>query len=127
MSHVATEAEADALWQRINSGGTITREEAMALERRVTRTCKGPVKAGKEAEYVELRKAVQSRFGHGFGGGNSALDIGLVDTLNRESCGYDFNELLFRFPFDGRSHRQPCPSCGQMISFRSPWYPVDAR
>lgn len=100
---------------RAEIGAPVTREEAIALIRSIGRTCKGPIKKGKEAEYGELRRAAGN-----FGGGNTGYDIGLVDRLNRDFCGYDFNNVVVQHPFDGQSHVVECPNCHQKINFTSP-------
>jgi len=106
-----------AIVAKVDAGLPVTREEAEAVVRSVSRACKGPIKPGKEEEYGELRRAAGN-----FGGGGTGYDIGLVDTLNREGCGSDFNNVIVQFPFDGAEHYTPCPKCGQEISFRSPFF-----
>lgn len=102
---------------RVEMGGAVTKEEAIAVVRSIKRTCKGPIKKNKLAEYGELRRAAGN-----FGGGNTGYDIGLVDSLNREGCGYDFNNVVVSYPFDGQEHIVNCPNCKQQISFRSPYF-----
>lgn len=123
--------EMTAIGLRVDADEAITREEAEALVRSVQRLCKGPFKSERhKAEYDELRRAV----------GGPALtpeaaargySIELLDSLNRDYCGADFNDVIMAYPLNGEDHgdqtpfggpdkRVPCPKCGQLISFRSP-------
>lgn len=38
----------------------------------------------------------------------------------RRGCGYNFNETVESYPFDGEEHKYTCPKCGIKGSFRSP-------
>ena len=111
--------EFETIQAKVDLGGTVTRDEAEYLVRSVTRTCKGPVKRNKVAEYGELRRGAGN-----FGGGEKGYDIGLVDSLNRIPCGADFNDVICAFPFDGAERRVRCPNCKQVISFRSPFFNI---
>lgn len=114
---VVTELEAIGL--RVDAGESVTREEADALVRSVKRLCKGPFKSERHrAEYQELRSnvgmvATEESAKRGY-------SIEMLDTLNRNYCGYDFNNIIMEYPLDGNDHLVPCPKCGQEISFRSP-------
>ncbi len=112
-------AQVDEIMARVYANGTVTREEAEFVVRAVGRWCKGPKKPGVEAEYAKMREAVGV-----VGGQEKGYDLALMDSILREPCGADFNDVIVQFPFDGADHLEPCPKCGQMISFRSPIFPV---
>lgn len=111
--------DAQIIMAKVEGGDFVTAEEARTVIRSVTRTCKGPIKPGKEAEYAELRRGA-GQFGEAIRGYN----IALVDSLNRDYCGYDFNKVVEAFPFDGKERSVKCPGCGMQISFRSPFFKV---
>lgn len=102
---------------KVDGGLPVTFEEAKVVINSVTRTCKGPIKPGKEAEYAELRRGA-GQFGEAIRGYN----IALVDSLNRDYCGYNFNKVIESYPLDGAEHTVNCPNCKLQISFRSPYF-----
>jgi hypothetical protein len=113
-------SDREDLLSRVASGNAITKEEADFLQSALVLSCKGPYRSEKhKAEYAEIRSKMGTT-----GGGGTGYDIGLLDSLNRQGCGYNFNQVVMQFPYDGREHYEPCPKCGQMISFRSPYWPV---
>jgi len=107
--------EMKSIQDRVDADEKVTREEAEALIRSITRTCKGPIKPGKEAEYAELRRAAGS-----FGGAESGNSIALLDQLNRDHCGADFNDEIVKYPLDGQQRVAKCSKCGLEINFKSP-------
>lgn len=109
--------EMDFVQDIVDAGGTVTREQAEVLVRRVGRVCKGPIKPGKEAEYAELRRQLG---GPAVAGGDTAI----LDSLNRDYCGADFNDVVCSVPFDGREHEVTCRKCGQVSSFRAPFFRI---
>jgi len=40
------------------------------------------------------------------------------------ACGYDFNEVVLCYPFDGQEREYRCPRCGLRGTFRSPHYDI---
>jgi len=111
--------QVDEVMAKVYAGGTVTREEAEFVVRAGGRWCKGPKKPGAEAIYAEARAASGN-----VSGAEKGYDLSQMDAVLREGCGADFNEVIVKFPFDGTEHLEPCPKCGQMISFRSPVFPV---
>lgn len=110
------------LMERINTpGGKCTKEEAEFAVKAIARTCKGPVKLGKEAEYAELREKAGN-----FGNPDTHGSIAMLDAVNRDYCGYDFNSVILAYPLDGQEHLVNCPKCGLEISFRSPFFPISS-
>ncbi len=111
----------ETILAKIDAGGTVTQEEAELVVQAVVRACKGPYKSEKHrAEYQEIRDKMGV-----VGGSGTAYDIGLLDSLNRDFCGANFNDVIVQYPFDGKEHEVACPKCGQTISFRSPYFPVE--
>jgi len=43
----------------------------------------------------------------------------------KNDCGYDFNNLILQYPFDGQLHEVKCPQCGEPRQFRSPMIDVE--
>lgn len=115
MSKLYDEAEMKEIQDRVDAGQAVTHEEAEALIRSVMRTCKGPIKPGKEAEYAELRRAAGT-----FGDAGSGNSIALLDSLNRDYCGADFNDEIVKYPLDGKQRVTKCSKCGLEINFTSP-------
>jgi hypothetical protein len=109
--------EMKSIQDRVDAGLPVKRDEAIALVRSVARTCKGPIKPGKEAEYAELRRAAGT-----FGGVDSGNSIALLDSLNRDYCGADFNDEIVKYPFDGQQRQAVCSECGQVINMTSPYF-----
>lgn len=98
---------------------TVSKDEAEKLIRAIERKCKGPIKVGKEAEYAELRRAAGA-----FGDAGSGNSIELLDALNRDYCGADFNDVVVQYPYDGKEHTVNCPNCKKEITFASPIFKV---
>ena len=109
--------ELEVILAKVEADMPVSIEEARLVVNSVTRTCKGPIKLGKEAEYAELRRGA-GQFGEAIKGYN----IALVDSLNRDYCGYNFNKVIEAHAFDGKEHVVNCPKCKLKISFRSPYF-----
>jgi len=120
--------EIELIGQRVDKGEKVTLEEAMAVVRSVQRTCKGPKKEGAEKEYAKMREVV------GYAGGeDKGYALQFMDSILREGCGYNFNDIIVKYPFNGEDHSDltaiggpdksvACPKCGLKISFRSPYF-----
>jgi hypothetical protein len=111
--------DVEVILAKVEANVPVSVEEARTVGHSVTRTCKGPIKLGKEAEYAELRRGAGQ-----FGEAISGYNIALVDSLNRDFCGYNFNHVIESYPFDGREHVVNCPQCKMEISFRSPYFNI---
>lgn len=115
-----SQAELDEISLRASAYAPVTLDEAMALVCSVARTCKGAIKPGKEAEYAEMRDAV------GYTGGQAqGYDLGAMDAVLRNQCGYNINDVITAYPFDGQEHFVKCPKCHNQFSFRSPIFVIE--
>lgn len=114
-----SQAELDDISLRASEYLPVTLDEAVALVRSVTRRCKGSIKLGKEAEYAEMRAAVGMT-----GGQEKGYDLGAMDAVLRNQCGYDVTEQIIKYPFDGQEHFVECPKCKNAWSFRSPVFVI---
>lgn len=114
--------------ERASNYEPVTREEAEFLVRSQGRPCKGPKKPGVEHEYAKMRSVAGM-----VGGEDKGYSIAFMDSVLREGCGYDFNNIIMAYPLDGADHSDlspfggpdksaKCPECGQSISFRSPYF-----
>jgi hypothetical protein len=43
-----------------------------------------------------------------------------LDALTRAGCGYNLNDTICQFPFDGQEREEDCPWCGVHRTYRSP-------
>lgn len=115
----ASQAELDDISLRASEYLPVTLDEAVALVRSVSRICKGGIKPGKEVEYAEMRKVVGVA-----GGQEKGYDLGAMDAVLRNRCGYDVTEQIVQYPFDGQEHFVQCPKCKNPWSFRSPVFVI---
>lgn len=91
----------------------VTREEAEARIRSVTRTCRGP-----------LPEEAQEKIGAALQAGDTEFARRL-DRDNREGCGADFNDVVVEGPFDGEVHEYECAECGVEGTYRAPQFDLD--
>jgi len=91
----------------------MTKKEAEAQVRSITRTCKGP--------YVddEVPKAIGLLL-------NASLHKAAERLANvgRKGCGGDFNNVIALGPLDGEERAYKCPKCGVEGTYRAPNFGV---
>jgi hypothetical protein len=131
--------------EALQSGESITRDDAIAIVTAVGRHCRGPYRtmAQVQALHPSLRRPITEALTMA----RAQLDVSeaegadprflistllaegmhdqanQIDTVLRATCGYDINELIIEGGFDGDEHQQECPWCGTKLSWRAPWFP----
>jgi hypothetical protein len=131
----------------------VKREQAVAEIRTIQRTCRGlPVLSSEQmsafqkqwqeavttgdfeivqSTVTEFEKAVGFQvapFEEGnleAAGGRAARAIYAHGDNIGKPCGYNVNDIIESFPFDGKPHDYVCPQCGQKGYLISPVFEID--
>ncbi len=130
----------------------MTRAEAEAEVRSVTRRCKGPLLLSADAQQPYLERIAAATWGDvpsilsdivalraALGlpavpppeDPGKVLGFALETVRAHESdlgrpCGADFNEVVLAHPLDGEERASVCPQCGAAREFRSPLFETEA-
>lgn len=92
----------------VDAGKPVSRKEAEAVVRAVTKRCRGAISVeGLKAKALALKA------------GKLALAQSL-DSSARKPCGADFNDTILANPLDGQVHEYACPKCGLEDRYRAP-------
>lgn len=99
---------AEAICEDIDAGTPVSRKEAEAVVRAVSRRCRGPI----SSEGAVLKRSALK---------NGDLESAkLIDSNERRSCGFDVNDIILANPLDGKAYAYQCPGCGLEDSYRAP-------
>ncbi len=98
------------IFDRASLGEPLTLKEIGVVVRTVDRVCKGQPMA----DYTnEVRQMIIK----------GSIPIS-ADRGMREPCGYNFNDTIMSYPFDGTTYEYSCPKCGLKTSFTTPIFQV---
>ncbi len=98
------------IFDRASLGESLTMKEIGVVVRSVDRRCKGQ-------PMIDYNDKVKRMIISGI------IPIS-ADRGMREFCGYDFNDTVMSYPFDGTTHECSCPKCGLKTTFTTPIFQV---
>lgn len=141
--------------ERAGQDLSVTQQEAEALVRSITRTCRGnPILTTNQMQTLATAWHQHRQANDWEAAKTATLDaetlIGVEggpvednydwealwvraaraifahgDTVGKP-CGQDYNDLICALPFDGKSHVTTCPKCGATNHVRTPRFVIEA-